>query len=45
MAAPGICIFGFSFKKNTGDARMSQAAHIINYLANFEGFDVNVHDP
>lgn len=42
---PTVCIFGFSFKKNTGDARMSQAAFIINYISQIEGMNVHVHDP
>ena len=42
---PAVCIFGFSFKKNTGDARMSQSAFVVNYLANVEGMRVHVHDP
>ena len=40
-----VCIFGFSFKKNTGDARMSQAAYIIHYLSTIEGINVHIHDP
>ena len=43
--APTVCIFGFSFKKNTGDARMSQAAYIINHLSCQEGINVHIHDP
>lgn len=42
---PQICIFGFSFKKDTGDARMSQSATIINHLATCSDFLVHVHDP
>ena len=38
-----ICIFGFSYKKNTSDTRLSQSAYIINYLS--KHFIVSVHDP
>ena len=38
-----VCIFGFSFKKNTSDTRLSQSAFIINYLS--QNFKVSVHDP
>ena len=38
-----ICIFGFSYKKNTSDTRLSQSAFIINYLS--QRFRVTVHDP
>ena len=41
---PKVCIFGFSYKKNTSDTRLSQSASIINHLAQ-EGIQVNVHDP
>jgi len=42
---PKVCIFGFSYKKNTGDTRLSQSAFIVDYLANVHGFQVSIHDP
>lgn len=41
----GICIMGFSYKKNTGDTRQCQAARIIDYLSRKEGFKISVTDP
>ena len=38
-----ICIFGFSYKKNTSDTRLSQSAFIIDYLS--KNFSVSIHDP
>lgn len=38
-----ICIFGFSYKKNTSDTRLSQSAYIIDHLS--KSFEVTIHDP
>jgi len=39
-----ITLFGFSYKKNTSDARTTQASFIVNYFAR-NGFEVRIHDP
>jgi len=39
-----ICVFGFAFKKNTGDVRDSAAIDICQFLLN-EGAQVSVYDP
>ena len=39
-----VTIFGFSYKKNTSDSRMTPAAFVVNYLAK-KGLDVKIHDP
>jgi len=39
-----LSIFGFAFKKNTGDTRCSPVAYLVYYLAE-EGFTVKIHDP
>jgi len=38
-------VFGFAFKKNTNDTRMTQSAFIIDYLSKIEGINVHIHDP
>ena len=40
-----VCIFGFSYKKNTSDTRLSQSAFMVDYLAKYENIEVRVHDP
>ncbi|KRZ69096.1 UDP-glucose 6-dehydrogenase [Trichinella papuae] len=39
-----VAILGFSFKKNTGDARESPAGYICRYLLD-EGAKLNIYDP
>ncbi|CDW54448.1 UDP glucose 6 dehydrogenase, partial [Trichuris trichiura] len=39
-----VAIFGFSFKKNTGDTRESSSIYICKYLLD-EGAKLNVYDP
>ncbi|CAF0860854.1 unnamed protein product [Brachionus calyciflorus] len=39
-----IAIFGFAFKKNTGDTRESASIHICKYLLD-EGANLNILDP
>ncbi|KRY55403.1 UDP-glucose 6-dehydrogenase [Trichinella britovi] len=39
-----VAILGFSFKKNTGDARESSASYICRYLLD-EGAKLNIYDP
>lgn len=39
-----ISIFGFAFKKNTSDARMTPIAYLVNHLIE-KGFTVKIHDP
>jgi len=41
---PTVCVFGFAYKKNTSDTRMSQSAYLINHLASVENIKMNVHD-
>jgi UDPglucose 6-dehydrogenase len=38
-----VCVFGFSYKKNTSDTRLSQSAYLIDFLS--KKFEVSVHDP
>lgn len=40
-----VCVFGFSYKKNTSDTRLSQSAFMVDYLARYENIEVRVHDP
>jgi UDPglucose 6-dehydrogenase len=35
-----VCLFGFAYKKNTGDTRMSQSAFLVDYLSNKCGIRV-----
>eukprot|EP00347_Sterkiella_histriomuscorum_P009440 403341205 len=39
-----IALFGFAFKKNTSDTRMTPVAFIVDYLIK-KGFHVKIHDP
>jgi len=39
-----IAIFGFAFKKNTGDTRESPAIYVSKYLLE-EGAKLHVYDP
>lgn len=39
-----LTIFGFSFKKNTGDTRESPAIYVCKYLLD-EGAHLNIYDP
>ncbi|CAI4221273.1 unnamed protein product [Auanema sp. JU1783] len=39
-----ICIYGFAFKKNTGDTRESSAIHVIKHLME-EHARVSIYDP
>jgi UDPglucose 6-dehydrogenase len=39
-----IAIFGFSFKKNTGDTRESPAIYVCKYLLE-EGAHLHIYDP
>jgi UDPglucose 6-dehydrogenase len=39
-----VTLFGFSYKKNTSDARTTQASFMVNYFAR-NGFEVRIHDP
>jgi UDP-N-acetyl-D-mannosaminuronate dehydrogenase len=41
---PKIAVFGFSYKKNTSDTRMSPVALFVYNLAS-RGFHVAIHDP
>ena len=40
-----VSVFGFSYKKNTSDTRLSQSAFMVDYLARYENIEVRVHDP
>lgn len=39
-----ICVYGFAFKKNTGDTRESPAIYVVSHLLQ-EGAQVQVYDP
>ena len=39
-----VTVLGFSYKKNTSDARSTVASDIVNYLAE-KGIIVKIHDP
>lgn len=39
-----IAIFGFAFKKNTGDTRESPAIYVCKYLLE-EGANLHIYDP
>lgn len=39
-----LTIFGFSFKKNTGDTRESPSIYVCKYLLD-EGAHLNIYDP
>ena len=39
-----LAVFGFAFKKNTGDTRESAAIHVCSYLLE-EGAKINIYDP
>ena len=39
-----VSILGFSYKKNTSDARSTVSSDIVNYLAE-RGVHVKIHDP
>ena len=39
-----LCVFGFAFKKDTGDCRETSAIEIIDFLIN-ENADIHIYDP
>lgn len=39
-----ITLFGYAFKKNTSDARMTPVATLVEYFTK-NGFFVHIHDP
>lgn len=39
-----VTLFGFAFKKNTSDTRMTPMAYFVNALME-KGFKVRIHDP
>ena len=39
-----LAVFGFAFKKNTGDTRESPAIHVCSHLLE-EGARLNIYDP
>lgn len=38
IVKPKVCIFGFSYKQNTSDTRLSQSAFVVNHLASNMGY-------